>query len=107
MKMKAKNTQNNNEMEAMNMNDKYEALLEEALKVYEIPLQWVFASRVDRGKDTVIIVTHGGKKVIHKRGEAAKFKLKYEEISGFLPKKEMFFSDRLNQGITKEELRKR
>jgi len=29
------------------------------------------------------------------------------EISGFLPKKEMFWSDRLGQGITKEELRKR
>ena len=91
----------------MNTENKDKALLEEALKVYEIPQQWVFASRVDSEKDTVIIVTNGGKKVIHKRGEAAKFKLKEEEISGFLPKREMFFSDRLNQSITKDELTKR
>ena len=106
MDMKAKKTQSNDEKEAMNM-DKYEALLEEALKVYGIPPQWVFASRVDREKDTVIIVTHGGKKVIHKRGEAAKVKLTMVEISGFLPKREMFWSDRLGQAITKEELKKR
>ena len=105
--MKAKKTQNNSDMEAMNMDDKDKTLIEEALKVYEIPPQWVFASRVDREKDMAIIVTYGGKKVIHKRGEAAKRKLSEVEISGFLPKREMFWSDRLNQGITIEELKKR
>jgi hypothetical protein len=105
--MKAKKTQNKSEMEAMNMDDKDKALIEEALKVYGIPPQWVFASRVDKVRDAAVIVTNGGKKVIHKAGEAAKFKLSMVEISGFLPKEEMFFSDRLNQGITKEELRKR
>jgi hypothetical protein len=106
MDMKAKKTQINDEKEAMNM-DKYEALLEEALKVYGIPPQWVFATRVDREKDTVIILTYGGKKLTHKRGEAAKFKLSHVEISGVLPKKETLWSDRLNQGITVDELRKR
>lgn len=87
--------------------DTDKALLEEALKVYKIPPQWVFASSVNQEKDTVTIVTNGGKKVIHKRGEAAKFKLSMTEISGFLPKAEMFWSDRFNQRITKEELKKR
>lgn len=87
------------------MEDK--VLIEEALAAYEIPPQWVLASRVDRAKDTAIILTYGGKKVTHKRGEAAKFKLSEVEISGFLPKREMFWSDRLNQGITIEELKKR
>lgn len=105
--MKAKQIQNNSKMEAMNMDDKDKALIEEALKVYEIPPQWVFASRVDKIRDAAVIITNGGKKVIHKQGEAAKFKLSETEISGFLPKAEMFWSDRLNQGITKEELRKR
>ena len=89
------------------MDDKDKALIEEALKVYEIPQQWVFASRVDKVRDAAVIVTWGGKKVIHKQGEEAKFKLTMVEISGFLPKEEMFWSDRLNQGITKEDLRKR
>ena len=89
------------------MDDKDKALIEEALKVYEIPPQWVFASRVDKVRDAAVIVTYGGRKVIHKLGEAAKVKLTMVEISGFLPKEEMFWSDRLNQGITKDELRKR
>lgn len=86
---------------------KDKALIEEALKVYEIPKQWVLVSRVDKTRDAAVIVTYGGKKVIHKQGEAAKAKLTMVEISGFLPKKEMFWSDKLNQGITIEELRKR
>ena len=105
--MKVKKTQNNSEMEAMNMDDKDKALIEEALKVYGIPPQWVFASRVDKIRDAAVIVTNGGKKVIHKQGETAKFKLSMVEISGFLPKEEMFWSDRLNQGIKISELRKR
>jgi len=107
MEMKVKKTQNNSEMEAMNMDDKDKALIEEALKVYGIPPQWVLASCVDKVRDAAVIVTYGGKKVIHKQGEAAKVKMSIAEISGELPKKEPFWSDRLNQGITKEELRKR
>jgi len=84
-----------------------EDLIAEALKVYEIPPQWVFASRVDRVSGAAVVVTHGGRKVVHRSGEVAKAKLTMVEISGFLPKKEMFWSDRLGQGITKEELRKR
>lgn len=89
------------------MEEKDKALIEEALKVYEIPPQWVLASHVNRVENVATIVTYGGKKVIHKQGEAAKVKLTMVEISGFLPKEEMFWSDRLNQRITKEELRKR
>jgi len=82
-------------------------LIAEALKVYEIPPQWVFASSVDKVSGAAVVVTYGGRKVIHRSGEAAKVKLTMVEISGFLPKAEMFWSDRLGQGITKEELRKR
>jgi predicted DNA-binding protein (UPF0251 family) len=89
MEMKAKKTQNNSEMEAMNMDDEDKALIEEALKVYGIPSQWVLASRVDKIRDAAVIVTLGGKKIIHKQGEAAKAKLTMVEISGSLPKKEM------------------
>ena len=105
--MKVKKTQNNSEMEARNMDNKDKALIKEALEVYGIPPQWVFASRVDKVRDAAVIVTWGGKKVIHKQGEEAKCKLTMVEISGFLPKEELFWSDRLGQGITKEELRKR
>ena len=91
----------------MNMDDKDKALIEEALKVYGIPPQWVLASRVNKSENAAVIVTYGGKKVIHKQGEPAKVKMSIAEISGELPKKEIFWSDRLNQGITKEELRKR
>jgi hypothetical protein len=105
--MKAKQIQNNSKMEAMNMDDKDKALIEEALKVYEIPPQWVFASRVDKVRDAAVIVTFGGKKIIHKQGEAAKFKLTKVEIGGFLPKEEMFWSKKFGQTISSSELKKR
>ncbi|MCX5855624.1 MAG: hypothetical protein NTZ24_13820 [Deltaproteobacteria bacterium] len=91
----------------MKEEDKDKALIEEALRVYEIPPQWVFASRVDRQLNAVVIVTNGGKKVIHKAGEKAKYKLTIVEIAGFLPKEELFWSERLNQGIRLSELKKR
>ena len=94
-------------MEKKNEDLKDEALIEEALKVYGIPPQWVLASRVDKIRDAAVIVTYGGKKVIHKQGETAKAKLTMVEISGSLPKEEIFWSDRLNQGIKISELRKR
>lgn len=88
------------------MEDKGKALIEEARKVYEIPPQWVLAERYYPATDTVIIVTYGGKKVIHKIGEAAKVKLTMVEISGFLPKEELFWSEKLNQGVRLSELKK-
>ena len=94
-------------MEAMNMEDKDKALIDEALKVYEIPPQWVFASSVDRTRNTAVIVTWGGKKVIHKQGEAAKVKLTMVEISGFLPKEELFWSDKFGQRVLLSELKKK
>lgn len=95
--------------EAINMKeeDKDKALIEEALRVYEIPPQWVFASRVDRQMNAVVIVTHGGKKVIHKAGEKAKCKLTHMEIAGFLPKEELYWSGKLNQVIRLSELVKK
>lgn len=94
-------------MEKKNAVLKDEDLIAEALKVYEIPSQWVFASRVDKVSGAAVVVTYGGRKVIHKLGEAAKAKLTMVEISGFLPKEEMFWSDRLGQGIKISELGKR
>lgn len=85
--------------------DKGNELLKEALKLYEIPPEFVFASGVHG--DTVNVVTHGGKKVIHKKGEPAKFKLTPVQITGIPPRNEKFWSNRLNQGITKEELVRR
>ena len=105
--MKTKETQNKSDTEAMNMDEKDKALIKEAQEVYGISPQWVLASAVRKPENVAVIVTFGGKKVIYKRGEAVKTKLSFTEISGELPEKEMFWSDRLNQGITKEELKKR
>lgn len=77
-------------------------LLDEALKVYKIPPEHVFASRVYAEIDEVCIVTNGGKKFRHKKGEPAKFELSYTQITGELPEdeKETVWHKKLNQGIT-------
>ena len=85
---------------------KLKTILEETIKLYEIPQQWVLAARYDEQTDTVIIVTHGGKKIVHKVGAAIERKLTMVEISGFLPKEELFWSKKLNQVIKLSELEK-
>ncbi len=86
---------------------KRKAIVEETIKAYGIPSQWVLASRYDEQADTVVIVTHGGKKIVHKVGAAVEHKPTMVEISGFLPKEEMFWSKKLNQGIYLSELKKK
>lgn len=91
----------------MNQEENDLALTKEALEVYEIQPQWVLASRVDRTTGAVVIVTNGGKKVIHKQGESAKCKLTFTEITGCPPKEEVLWSPKLNQGIKLSELVKK
>jgi len=89
------------------MEKKEKNLLDETLKLYGIPPQWVFSSRVNNETGEVVIVTNGGKKIKHMSGSPATCKLTEVEISGFLPKKELFLSERLNGRIATEELKKR
>ncbi len=86
------------------MEKKETNLVEETLKLYEVPAKWVLASRVDRNTGEVIFVTHGGKKIRHKIGEAATRTLTEVEITGFLPKRELMWSTQLNQGIDPKTL---
>lgn len=79
------------------MNEKNESLVEEALKVYKIPSKYVFASRVDEKTGEARIVTNGGKKVIHKKGEPARFELTQTEITGEPPEQELVWNEKLNQ----------
>ena len=67
------------------MENKENALIAEALKVYKIPEKYVFAQRADPSTGEAIIVTHGGKKIRHKKGEPAKLELTETDITGTLP----------------------
>jgi hypothetical protein len=77
-------------------------LFEEALKVYGIPKEHVFHSRVDLETNEVIIVTRGGKKIRHGKGEPAKLTLTHVDITGELPKVEMVWDSKLNQRRPKD-----
>ena len=82
-------------------------IVEDTIKSYEIPPQFILSSRYDEPSDTVIFVTNGGKKISHKVGEAIERKLTMVEMSGVLPKEEILWSKQLNQGIKLSELEKR
>jgi hypothetical protein len=73
-------------------------LLSEALKIYGIAPKFVFASK-EISEDEIVIVTKGGKKVRHRKGEAAQFTLSFTEITGELEEKEEVFCPRLGQKI--------
>jgi len=83
---------------------KQKAIVEATLKAYEIPPQLVLATRYDEQTDTVSIVTNGGKKIVHKVGAPIERKLTMVEISGFLPKEELFWVERLGSRISANEL---
>lgn len=74
-------------------------LIDEALKVYNIPREYVYASRAYVDDGEIVIVTNGGKKLRHKKGEPAKFKLTYTEITGELPEQETVWNKKLNQRV--------
>lgn len=76
-----------------------QALIEEALKVYKIPKEFLFGSRADTNTGEVVIVTHGGKKLRHKKGDSAKVELTETDITGKPPEQDLVWSEKYNQGI--------
>jgi len=72
-------------------------LIEEALKVYKIPKEYLFHSRIDTNTGEAVIVTHGGKKLRHRKGEKAKCTLTETQITGKLPEQDLVWSKKYNQ----------
>ena len=87
--------------------DEDKTLIDEALKIYNIPREYVFASRAYVEDGEAVIVTNGGKKFIHKKGEPAKFKLTETEITGELPEQELVWDEKLNQRFNIKNLFKK
>ena len=71
-------------------------LIDEALKIYNIPREYVYACRAYVEDGEAVIVTNGGKKLRHKKGEPAKFELTYTEITGELPEQGLVWDKKLN-----------
>jgi len=89
------------------MEKEEQALIDEALKVYRISRRYVLGNRVDPETNEAVIVTHGGKKFRHKKGETAKFELTETEITGEPPKDEMVWHEKLNQKIRVKDVLKK
>ena len=78
-----------------------QALIQEALKVYKIPKEYLFHSRIDANTGEAVVVTHGGKKLRHKKGDNAKVELTETDITGKLPEQELIWSKKYNQKVNK------
>jgi len=76
---------------------RHDEYLQAALIVYGIPSNYVFAWRYDEPTETITIITNGGKKVRHKRGDAANCKLTYVQITGELPTGSSKEGDKFNR----------
>lgn len=79
------------------MKNEDEKLIDAALKAYKIPREYVFAAKAYPETQEVVVVTNGGKKVRHRKGEKAKFQLTDVQITGEIPKQEMVWDEKLNQ----------
>lgn len=73
-------------------------LMNEALKIYGIRPEHVFASK-EISEDEIVIVTNGGKKVRHRKGADAQLTLSYSDITGDPEPKEEAYCPRLGQKI--------
>jgi hypothetical protein len=70
---------------------------QETLKVYGLREEHVFAQRFDETTGEIVIVTHGGAKIRHKKGAPASVKLTDVQKTGIPPKQEMIWDSKLGQ----------
>lgn len=88
-------------------NEKTEqALIDEALKVYKIPKEYVFNSRIDHNTGEAVILTRGGKKLRHRKGDKASFDLSQTDITGEPPEEDLVWSKKYNQRLDLKRLLK-
>ena len=97
----------NEEPEERPLSKDEQKLITEALKVYKIPREYLFHARIDPNTGEAVIVTNGGKKLRHRKGEEAKLRLTEVQITGERPKEEMVWHKKLNQRIPLKGLFKR
>ena len=81
-----------------------QTLIDEALKVYKIDPEHLFHSRVDGDTGEAVIVTHGGKKLRHGKGNKAKCQLTETQITGRPPEQDLVWNERFNQRIDLKSL---
>jgi hypothetical protein len=74
-------------------------LIEEAIKTYQLLPEHVFAFRVHPEAKEAVIVTAGGKKIMHKKGEQASIELSETDKTGMAPDEEMVWDIKLNQRV--------
>jgi len=59
-----------------------QALIDEAIKTYKIPKEYVFSTSIDQKTKEAKILTYGGRKVRHRKGEPAREILTPVQITG-------------------------
>jgi hypothetical protein len=75
------------------------ALIAEAIKVYKIPKEYVFSTSIDQKTKEAKILTYGGRKVRHRKGEPAREILTPVQITGKATPQETAWYEKLAQRI--------
>jgi hypothetical protein len=74
-------------------------VIDEAIKLYKIPQQFVFSSSFDEKAGEAHVLTFGGFKIKHKKGEKPKFELTPVQITGKANAGEMAWYEKISQRI--------
>jgi hypothetical protein len=75
------------------------ALIAEAIKVYKIPKEYVFSTSIDQKTKEAKILTYGGRKVRHRKGEPAREILTPVQITGKAHADDVAWYEKINQKI--------
>jgi len=89
------------------LSDNERKLLEDALKTYQLLPEHVFSFSIHEETREAVIVTNGGKKIRHRKGDPASVQLTETDKTGIAPEQEMVWVDRLNGRVGSDELSRR
>lgn len=85
--------------EALALPKDQQKIIDEAIKVYKIPKEYIFSTGFNDRTGEAHVLTYGGFKVKHKKGAPAKCELTPVQITGKATQEETAWYEKLNQRI--------
>ena len=89
------------------LSDNERKLFEDALKTYQLSPEHVFSFSIYEETREAVIVTRGGQKLRHRKGDPASIELSETDKTGIAPEQEKVWVDRLGGRVDLKQLNRR
>lgn len=82
-------------------------LFDEAIETYQLKTEHVFSFSIYAETKEAVIVTKGGQKIRHRKGDPASIELSETDKTGIAPEEEIVWIDRLNGRVKRRQINER